>query len=100
MLGLVEQSKDWFENPWYPIGLGGQALFAIRLVVQWIASERAERVVVPIAYWWISVAAAVVTLTYGILDRDVTVVIGQSTCLIVYVRNLQLDARHATRGGE
>jgi lipid-A-disaccharide synthase-like uncharacterized protein len=93
MLAALDTSKDWFANPWWVIGIGGQALFAIRFIVQWIATERARRVVVPLSFWYISIAAAMITMVYGLLDRDVVVVMGQTPGLVVYVRNLVIFRR-------
>jgi lipid-A-disaccharide synthase-like uncharacterized protein len=93
MLAALETSKDWFHNPWLLIGLAGQGLFALRFLVQWVATERARRVVVPPSFWYMSIAAAVVTMVYGVLDRDFVVVVGQTTGLFVYVRNLMIFGR-------
>ena len=55
---------------WVAFGLIGQALFSGRFLVQWIASERARRSVVPSAFWFFSVAGGVVLLIYAIYKRD------------------------------
>ncbi|MEM9784314.1 MAG: lipid-A-disaccharide synthase N-terminal domain-containing protein [Pseudomonadota bacterium] len=72
------------------VGLGGQFLFMSRFVVQWVASERARRSVVPVAFWWISIGGAAVLLSYAIWRADPVFILGQSLGFVVYARNLWL----------
>jgi lipid-A-disaccharide synthase-like uncharacterized protein len=72
------------------LGLVAQALFSARFLVQWLASERAKRSVIPRAFWFLSLAASVLLLTYAVLRRDPVFMLAQSINLIVYCRNLQL----------
>jgi lipid-A-disaccharide synthase-like uncharacterized protein len=78
---------------WVAIGLFGQALFAGRFVVQWFASERSKRSVVPIHFWYLSIAGAAVLLAYAIHKRDIVFILGQSLGFIIYLRNLALIRR-------
>lgn len=73
---------------WLTIGLLGQALFSARFFVQWIASERRKRSVVPRAFWYFSVGGGITLLAYAIYRRDPVFVIGQGAGLLVYARNL------------
>lgn len=75
------------------VGLTGQALFLLRVGLQWIASERAGESVVPPAYWWISAVAAVLVLVYAASTRDPVFVLGPLVNLFVYGRNLALAGR-------
>ncbi|MRU14919.1 hypothetical protein FDP25_05680 [Roseovarius sp. A21] len=75
------------------LGFAGQLLFASRFLVQWIASERAGASVMPIVFWWISLAGGVTLLTYAIWRQDPVFIMGQSLGLIVYLRNLVLISR-------
>jgi lipid-A-disaccharide synthase-like uncharacterized protein len=72
------------------IGFGGQALFSLRFLVQWIASERARRSVVPVAFWYLSLAGGVTLFAYATYRRDPVFMLGQGMGLIVYLRNLWL----------
>ncbi|MEM6943116.1 MAG: lipid-A-disaccharide synthase N-terminal domain-containing protein [Pseudomonadota bacterium] len=72
------------------VGLGGQALFMMRFLVQWIASERERRSVVPVAFWWFSIGGAAVLLAYAIWRADPVFIIGQSLGFFIYSRNLWL----------
>lgn len=78
---------------WVMVGLAGQGCFFLRFVVQWLASERAGRSLVPKAFWYLSISGSVIILAYAIWRRDPVFVIGQSTGLFVYVRNLVLIRR-------
>lgn len=75
---------------WVACGLLGQALFTGRMLVQWIASERRRESVVPVAFWWLSLAGASMLLAYFAWRRDVVGILGQATGWMVYARNLYL----------
>lgn len=75
---------------WMAVGFLGQALFSARFVVQWIASERAKRSVVPVAFWFLSLAGGVTLLVYAIHRRDPVFILGQGAGLFIYLRNLML----------
>ncbi len=80
-------------TPWTLFGLIGNALFTGRMLVQWWASERAGRSVVPVAFWWMSLAATAVLLTYAYGRRDIPFIIGMSVTLVPYIRNLSIYYR-------
>ena len=73
--------------------LTAQAAFASRFIVQWIASERAQRSYVPVAFWYLSILGGTLLLTYAIYRVDPVFIFGQATGLIVYTRNLVLINR-------
>jgi len=81
------------ERIWLAIGFAGQALFASRFVIQWFKSEMEGRSVIPISFWYCSVAGGVVVLAYAIYKRDPVFIIGQASGLFVYSRNLYLIFR-------
>jgi len=81
-------------NGWVLFGLLGQALFAGRFLVQWLASERSGASVVPVSFWYLSLAGGIVLFVYAFwFRRDPVFTIGQSAGLIVYARNLVLIRR-------
>ncbi len=81
-------TTDAIPLTWLSIGFLGQAMFSGRFVVQWIASERKKESVVPVAFWWLSVAGGATLLAYAIHRRDPVFVLGQIAGLFVYGRNL------------
>jgi lipid-A-disaccharide synthase-like uncharacterized protein len=75
---------------WVGLGLAGQVVFAGRMIVQWLTSEREGRSVVPVAFWWMSLSGASMLLLYFIWRKDLVGVLGQSTGWLIYSRNLYL----------
>jgi len=84
---------------WLLVGFGGQALFMGRFVIQWWASERQGRSVIPVSFWYLSVLGALVLLAYAAWRRDLVFVAGQGLGVAIYLRNLQLirTERNRTR---
>lgn len=80
---------------WIAIGLLGQLLFSGRFLVQWLASERARRSIVPDAFWYLSIAGGVVLFAYACWRKDPVFIIGQGLGIFVYARNVYL--LHALR---
>lgn len=85
---------DW----WVLLGVVAQALFTMRFVVQWVASERVKRSVVPMTFWWFSIGGGTLLLIYALYRRDPVFIIGQGFGLFVYLRNLQFVLRARARG--
>lgn len=79
-------------------GFAGQALFTARFLVQWIASERARRSIVPLSFWWLSLGGGAMLLAYAIARRDPVFMLGQGAGLVIYLRNLAM-IRAAKRSG-
>ncbi len=80
---------------WIMIGLAGQLMFTARFIVQWLASERAGRSVVPVAFWYFSIIGGAIVLAYGLYKRDPVIILGQLPGVVIYSRNLWLI--HAER---
>lgn len=80
---------------WVIFGLFAQFLFMMRFLVQWIASERARKSIVPVSFWYFSLAGGITLLAYAIHRRDPVFIVGQSLGTIIYIRNLWLI--HAER---
>jgi lipid-A-disaccharide synthase-like uncharacterized protein len=87
------QRYEFWDLIWVCIGFGGQAMFTARFAVQWFASERAGRSLIPIAFWYFSLAGGLVLLAYAIHRKDPVIIVGQSTGVFIYLRNLVLIKR-------
>lgn len=72
------------------LGFSGQALFSMRFVVQWLASERAGRSVIPTLFWYFSIAGGLTLLAYAVYRADPVFIVGQGLGLFIYLRNLWL----------
>jgi lipid-A-disaccharide synthase-like uncharacterized protein len=79
-------------DAWVVLGFIAQAMFMMRFVVQWVASERAKRSVVPVAFWFFSLGGGALLLVYAIQREDPVFIIGQGLGLFIYIRNLWLIA--------
>src|SRR5215212_4306121 len=73
---------------WVVLGFVAQGFFTMRFVVQWIASERARRSVIPVAFWFFSIGGGVLLLIYALYRKDPVFIAGQGLGLVVYIRNL------------
>jgi lipid-A-disaccharide synthase-like uncharacterized protein len=81
------------ERIWLAVGFAGQGLFASRFIIQWFRSEMEGRSVIPLSFWYCSLAGGVVLLAYAIYKRDPVFILGQGSGLFVYARNLYLIFR-------
>ncbi len=78
------------EAVWLSIGFLGQIAFFSRWLVQWIFSDRRKKMGVPVAFWYLSLAGGLITLSYAIHRMDPVFITGQAVGAAVYIRNLML----------
>lgn len=91
----------WLEahvDLWTIVGLCGQALFMMRFIVQWIASERVKQSIVPQTFWYFSMGGGAVLLIYALHKQDIVFTLGQGLGLFIYLRNLYFIHRKASSG--
>ncbi len=100
LVSLSQAVGDYLQNVfvmrlnwWVLLGYAGQSLFAMRFVVQWVASERVGRSVMPVAFWFFSMGGGLLLLFYALYIRDPVFIIGQGLGLFVYLRNLHFVFR-------
>jgi lipid-A-disaccharide synthase-like uncharacterized protein len=94
---LTYAHLQFSESFWLVLGFTAQLLFSARFLVQWIASERARRSVVPISFWFLSILGGILLLSYAIRRRDPVFIAGQAMGVCVYARNLVLIWKNKTR---
>ena len=82
--------SDWII---YAIGFSAQLLFSGRLLLQWILSEKNNKVVTPSLFWKLSLLASFLLFVYGYLRDDFAIMLGQSLTYYIYIRNLQLQGQ-------
>src|SRR5512135_212182 len=81
---------------WKVIGWLGNAVFFSRFFVQWYATEKLKRVVVPAAFWWLSLAGSGLLLSYALFyQKDSVFIFAYAFTWIPYIRNLVIARRHA-----
>lgn len=85
---------------WVILGFVAQIAFTMRFVVQWVASERAGKTVIPFAFWTFSLGGGTLLLIYALYRRDPVFIAGQLLSTFIYIRNLQFALRERKREKE
>ena len=88
------------ENPatlMVTVGFGGQFLFAMRFIIQWIKSEGEKKSVIPLAFWYFSIGGGLVLLCYALWRKDPVIICGQGLGLFIYARNLYFIYRDSAK---
>ena len=86
---------NWPQLTWWEaFGGVGQVVFFCRFLIQWIASEKSGRSVVPIPFWILSLVGSAIILIYAIHLKNVVFIAGQSIGSFIYIRNLMLIRKH------
>jgi lipid-A-disaccharide synthase-like uncharacterized protein len=83
---MIETIQTWLVNHinlWVLIGLFGQTMFMMRFVVQWIASEKAKKSVMPDIFWYFSLGGGLIVF-----------ILGQGLGVFIYLRNIWFIYRH------
>ena len=85
---------------WLAFGLLGNAAFASRFLVQWIASERAGESLIPKVFWYLSIVGSIILLLYALHVKSLVFTLAYLPNCVVYVRNLVLIERKDRRLAE
>jgi len=88
------------ETIWLIIGFSGQALFSARFIIQYYKSEKQKKSVIPVAFWYFSLAGGITLCAYAIYKMDPVFIAGQSVGIFIYLRNLhfvRLERRNLQR---
>ena len=99
--GIAHEVADKMANRWVVIGLAGQFVFASRFIIQWIASERKGTSIIPLSFWYLSIAGSTILLLYAIHIADPVFIVANLFTGVIYIRNLMLIGKHrqASRAG-
>ncbi len=101
MMDWVLQEHRVFGLEWSCLtllGLTGNAIFSSRFILQWVASEREKRSVIPVSFWWLSIAGSIILCVYFMFRRDPVGILATLPNLFIYLRNLHLIKRHQLTG--
>ncbi|MCH8193923.1 MAG: lipid-A-disaccharide synthase N-terminal domain-containing protein [Planctomycetes bacterium] len=83
-------TQEWIdtESFWVAFGFLAQGMFFGRFLLQWIVSESRRESTIPVGFWWLSLTGGVMLLIYVIHRKDIVLILGQATGILIYVRNL------------
>ncbi len=88
---IIQSIISYFKLDFWSIwGLGAQGFFFLRLIIQWYRSEKEQKTVVPLSFWWMGIIGAVMLFCYAIIRRDLVFIITSILQLIIYSRNLKI----------
>jgi len=80
----------WWGVSIVAIGFIGQLSFSGRWLVQWFVSEKSKDSVVPESFWWFSLFGGAILFGYFAWRQDIVAVLGQTSGVVVYARNIRL----------
>jgi lipid-A-disaccharide synthase-like uncharacterized protein len=100
LANAAAQLGEWWvstsatEKIWLAVGFSAQLMFSMRFIVQWIASERARRSIVPETFWYFSLLGGAMLFAYAVYRLDPVFMLGQGMGLVIYSRNIYFIRTH------
>ena len=90
---FTDTVNEWMAKPvadkvWLGIGMFGEVIFGMRFIVQWIATEKQKKSVIPLAFWYLSLLGSIILLAYALYLKNPVFILGFSLNLAIYLRNL------------
>lgn len=91
---FVHSIIDYFSLDFWTLwGLFAQGFFFLRLIIQWLRSEKEKKTVVPLSFWWLGIIGAVMLGFYAVIRRDIVFILTSILQLVIYSRNLLIAIR-------
>jgi lipid-A-disaccharide synthase-like uncharacterized protein len=103
---MLQSLASWFDKQsateltWLAIGFLAQGMFMMRFVIQWLASERVKRSIVPETFWYFSLGGGVMLLAYSLWRMDPVYILGQTLGTVIYARNIYFIWTHKQANSE
>ncbi len=103
---MLQSLASWFDKQsateltWLAIGFLAQAMFMMRFVIQWVASEKVKRSIVPETFWYFSMGGGLMLLAYSVWRMDPVYILGQALGTVIYARNIYFIWTHKQASGE
>jgi lipid-A-disaccharide synthase-like uncharacterized protein len=88
---------SWVNLAWVALGLSGQLAFSGRMLLQWLVSEKKRESVIPESFWWLSLFGGLALFAYFVWRQDFVGVLGQSSGIVIYARNIRLIHKRRRR---
>ena len=87
-MDLINRIIEYFNLDFWTIwGLAAQGFFFLRMIIQWVRSEKEKKTVVPLSFWWLGILGAVMLFTYAFIRRDLIFILTSILQLVIYGRN-------------
>jgi lipid-A-disaccharide synthase-like uncharacterized protein len=93
----VLNMTGWAGLIWVLLGFGGQLAFSGRWLLQWFVSEKSRSSTVPVSFWWMSMIGSVMLFVYFVWRNDIVGVLGQTSGVVIYARNIRLISKQRRR---
>lgn len=93
----VLNMTGWAGLVWVVLGFGGQLAFSGRWLLQWFVSEKSRSSTVPVSFWWMSMIGSVMLFVYFVWRNDIVGVLGQTSGVVIYARNIRLIHKQRRR---
>lgn len=88
---MIDAFVNYFElDFWVLWGLAAQSFFFLRLIIQWLRSEKAQKTVVPLSFWWLGILGALMLFVYALVRRDLVFLLTSVLQLLIYARNFKI----------
>lgn len=87
---MITDLARQFADPWVLFGFLAQFIFFLRFVIQWIASEKEKKSIIPVAFWYLGIVGSLMILIYSIKREDIVFVVGSIFNVLIYLRNIVL----------
>lgn len=88
---------SWTSVVWVAVGFLGQIAFFGRMMIQWMVSEKQRRSVIPPLFWWLSLFGGIALFAYFAWRQDAIGVLGQTSGVVIYGRNIRLIHKQRRR---
>ena len=88
---MIEKFIDYFKLDFWVIwGLVAQGFFFLRLIIQWLRSEKEKKTIIPLSFWWLGIIGAVMIFVYAMVRRDLVFILTSVLQLVIYSRNFKI----------
>ena len=88
---MVEKFITYFHLDFWVIwGLTAQGFFFLRLIIQWLRSEKEKKTIIPLSFWWLGIIGAIMIFVYAMVRRDIVFILTSILQLIIYIRNYKI----------
>ncbi|MFZ5908747.1 MAG: lipid-A-disaccharide synthase N-terminal domain-containing protein [Chloroflexota bacterium] len=88
---MIEKIINYFQfDFWVLWGLAAQGFFFIRLIIQWLRSEKEQKTIVPLSFWWLGILGALMLGVYAVIRHDLVFLLTSLLQLVIYSRNFSI----------